>query len=101
MCVRGVVLSLFVPRLSLSRYVGPVSSLYKSTAGRFRPVWVADGPITARCRFIKNASWEENIVLRDCGISWVPTLIIVTTSLIFYTEKESFILYYLTYDIAI
>ena len=35
----------------------PVSILYKSTAGRYRPVRVADGPITARCRLIKNASW--------------------------------------------
>ena len=35
----------------------PVSILYKSTAGRYRPVRVADGLITARCRFIKNASW--------------------------------------------
>ena len=35
----------------------PESILYKSTAGRYRPVRVADGPITARCRFIKNASW--------------------------------------------
>ena len=34
----------------------PVSILYKSTAGRYRPVRVADGSITARCRFIKNAS---------------------------------------------
>ena len=34
----------------------PVSILYKSIAGRYRPVRVADGPITARCRFIKNAS---------------------------------------------
>ena len=33
----------------------PVSILYKSIAGRYRPVRVADGPITARCRFIKNA----------------------------------------------
>ena len=39
--------------------VDPVSILYKSTAGRYRPVRVADGPITARCRFIKNASWGE------------------------------------------
>ena len=36
----------------------PVSILYKSTAGRYRPVRVADGPITARYRFIKNASWD-------------------------------------------
>ena len=33
----------------------PVSILYKSIAGRYRPVRVADGPITARYRFIKNA----------------------------------------------
>ena len=37
----------------------PESILYKSTAGRYRSVRVADGPITARCRFIKNASWGE------------------------------------------
>ena len=35
----------------------PVSILYKSIAGRYWPVRVADEPITARCRFIKNASW--------------------------------------------
>ena len=34
----------------------PVSILHKSTAGRY-----ADGPITARCRFIKNASWVNLI----------------------------------------
>ena len=37
----------------------PVSILYKSTAGRYRPVSYPDGPITARCRFIKNASWVQ------------------------------------------
>ena len=36
----------------------PLSILYKSIAGRYRPVRVADGLITARCRFIKNASRE-------------------------------------------
>ena len=35
----------------------PVSILYKSTVGRYRPVSYPDGPITARCSFIKNASW--------------------------------------------
>ena len=38
----------------------PVNILYKSTAGRYqpvRPVRVADGLITVRCRFIKNAIW--------------------------------------------
>ena len=38
----------------------PVSILYKSIAGRYRPVRVADGPITARYRFIKNATWGTN-----------------------------------------
>ena len=37
----------------------PVSILHKSIAGRYRPVRIADGPITARCRFIKNASWVK------------------------------------------
>ena len=35
----------------------PASILYKSIAGRYRPVRVADGPLTARYRFIKNAYW--------------------------------------------
>ena len=43
----------------LSRSAGkyPVSILHKSIADRYRPVRVADGPITALYRFIKNASW--------------------------------------------
>ena len=36
----------------------PASILYKSIAGRYRPVSYPDGPITARCRFIKNAYWD-------------------------------------------
>ena len=36
-----------------------VSILHKSIVGGFRPVRVADGPIMARCRFIKNAIWEH------------------------------------------
>ena len=36
----------------------PVNIIHKSIAGRYRPVRVADGPITARYRFIKNASWD-------------------------------------------
>ena len=35
----------------------PVSLLYKSIAGRYWPVRVADGLIMAGYRFIKNASW--------------------------------------------
>ena len=33
----------------------PVNILHKSIAGRYRPVRVADGPMTARCKFIENA----------------------------------------------
>ena len=36
----------------------PVSILYKSITGHYRPIRVADEPITARYRFIKNASWD-------------------------------------------
>ena len=36
----------------------PASILYKSIAGRYRPVSYPDGPITARYRFIKNAYWD-------------------------------------------
>ena len=43
----------------------PVSILYKSIAGRYRPVRVADGPITARYRFIKNASWDNRELSLD------------------------------------
>ena len=35
----------------------PISILYKSIAGRYRPVSYPNGPITARYRFIKNAYW--------------------------------------------
>ena len=49
----------------------PVSILHKSIAGRYRPVSVADGPITARCRFINNAIWEYNseIGTENCLLS--------------------------------
>ena len=35
------------------------SILYKSIAGRYRPVSYPDGPITTRYRFIKNAYWAS------------------------------------------
>ena len=34
------------------------SILYKSIAGRYRPVSYPDGPITTHYRFIKNAYWD-------------------------------------------
>ena len=36
-------------------HTSPASILYKSIAGRYRPVSYPDGPITVRYRFIKNA----------------------------------------------
>ena len=41
----------------LNEYIS-VSILHKSIAVRYRPVRVADGPITARYRFMYNASKE-------------------------------------------
>ena len=46
------VAALFVP---VGRACFPASILHKSKAGRYRPVRVADGPIMARYRFMKNA----------------------------------------------
>ena len=40
----------------------PASILYKSIAGRYRPVSYPDGPITARYRLIKNAYWGATSV---------------------------------------
>ena len=45
--------------LCITKYLAII--LYKSKAGRYRPVRVADGPITARYRFIKNAGWNKVI----------------------------------------
>ena len=38
-------------RYALNSYI-PASILYKSTAGRYQPIRVADGPITTRYRFM-------------------------------------------------
>ena len=47
-----------------NRGITPISILYKSIAGHYRPVRIADGPITSRYRFIKNTSWDLEIVSR-------------------------------------
>ena len=39
------------PTDNLTAMSNPVSILRKSISGRHRPVRVADGPMTARCRF--------------------------------------------------
>ena len=46
-----------------------LSILHKSLAGRYRPVRVADGPITTRCRFIKNASLVSPIIASSANTS--------------------------------
>ena len=53
----GRACTLKIDSTEMPKSLNPVSILHKSIAGRYRPVRVADGPITARCRFIKNASW--------------------------------------------
>ena len=52
----------------------------KHTAGRHRPVRVADEPITARCRFIKNASrgrliWDFAVSICTFGSAFVCILL--------------------------
>ena len=44
----------------------PASILYKSIAGRYRPVSYPDGPITVRYRFIKNAYWVLSKLCKLC-----------------------------------
>ena len=44
----------------IQEHIIPASILYKSKAGRYRPVSYPDGPITARYRFIKNAYWDNS-----------------------------------------
>ena len=46
----------------------PTSILYWSTAGRYRPVSYTDGPITARCRFIKNAYTDQHAHPRELHV---------------------------------
>ena len=41
------------------------SILHKSKAGRYRTVRVADGPITARYRCIKNASRDISVLMKQ------------------------------------
>ena len=49
----------------------PVSILHKSIAGRYWSVRVADGPIKARCRFIKNACWAAS--MHSCSLIGIVT----------------------------
>ena len=47
----------------------PAGILYKSIAGRYRPVSYPDGPITARYRFLKNAYWVYLASMYLCYLS--------------------------------
>ena len=78
-------------------YRYPVSILYKSIAGRYRPVRVADGPRTARCRFIKNASWVAFISLYKvrCFILKYKTLHFVGRELSRFWTRFFFCTYFL------
>ena len=58
------ILYIMIPKIVFPRNVSywsslpsPASILYKSIAGRYRPVSYPDAPITARYRFIKYAYW--------------------------------------------
>ena len=48
-----------IGQTSIKAVRSPASILYKSIAGRYRPVSYPDGPITARYRFIKKRT-EQN-----------------------------------------
>ena len=60
------------PFLVWHRNLIPVSILRKSTVGRYRPVRVTDGPITAHYRFIKNASWDVSSQILFWISEWKP-----------------------------
>ena len=70
----------------------PVSILYKSIAGRYRPVRVADGPITARYRFIKNASWVFIFRPNNIDIFSLKTFVV-------FTQKHAEVLLMSTHNI--
>ena len=82
------VLFVFVASQFIQRKVSPVSILYKSIAGRYRPVSYPDWPITACYRFIKNASWvcsaaiSKNQDINKCAYVWSNsislTLLLIT-----------------------
>ena len=75
----------------------PVSILYKSIAGRYRPVRIADGPITARYRFVKNASWEGGIsvaVLRSFSVRVLFCAVIAFTVDSRYLEVQETLKYF-------
>ena len=59
----------------------PASILHKSTARRLRPVSYPDGPLTARCRFMKNAYWERSDLATslEIQVQLTPHLHAVTT----------------------
>ena len=72
-------------------YVYPVSILYKSIAGRYRPVRVADGPITVRYRFIKNASRVPSVLVcwhSLCVIVWLCSMIVALPGHLIYSSLQ-------------
>ena len=72
----------------------PASILYKSIAGRYRPVRVADGPITAHYRFMYNAYWcfscstQQSIKLSLLKNMKMPTIVII----FIFISRENFMI---------
>ena len=66
-----------MPYLKLNSSIIPVSIFYKFIASRYRPVRVADGPITARYRFIKTASWYSYSQDGSLATSRISTLFLL------------------------
>ena len=79
----------------------PISILYKPIAGRYRPVRVADRPITTHYKFIKNAIWadpnskrgylRENLLTWTdsfsslfwwCRVRWLPSIYVVIFNMV-------------------
>ena len=99
LCVCGFIT--FMRRLFVivsSAFLLAASILYKSTAGRYRPVSSTDGSITARYRFIKNAYWASSgavihYSLHDFLYFFLSSLFFCTNS-IRHNYTQSFFLFY-------
>ena len=60
LCMLMIKLHVKSTNLQVGQPTFKVSILYKSTAGRYRSIRVADEPITAHYGFIKTASWVQS-----------------------------------------
>ena len=72
--IRHMILSSILHKSIAGLHMILSSILHKSIAGRYRPVSYPDGPITARYRFMWNASWA---VINFGGMSYVHVAVVV------------------------